>query len=117
MLGEYSKAELANFSPFGCVSGSQIQPTGIKEGMIQAGQVFQRDMNTVIAFIGGDNKEPVDVSSLPMMMLRPLTSPMSKLLSGVCNQLGEYLRSRIKNSFELAKTNSTTVLDPKRRTF
>jgi hypothetical protein len=66
-------------------SGSRIQPSGIKEGMIQAGQVFQRDMNTVIAFVGGE--EQVDVASLPMMIIRPITSPIAKILSGVCNQL------------------------------
>ena len=94
MLGEYrfavKKSKWQRLIPQ-CASGSQIQPTGIKEGVIQAGQVFQRDVNTVIAFIGGEANANEPASSLPMMMIRPLTSPISKLLSGVCNQLGEQI--------------------------
>jgi len=67
-------------------SASPSQPTGIKEGVIQAGQVFQRDMNNAIAVIGGDNNLET-ITSLPMILIRPIASPISTLLSGVCNQL------------------------------
>jgi hypothetical protein len=45
-------------------------------------------MKTVIAFVSGDpDSGPVDLLELPMMVIRPITSPVSTVISGVCNQL------------------------------
>lgn len=74
-------------------ASSRVQPSGIKQGIIQAGQVFQRDMNTVIAFVSGDTRS-VDLLELPMMIIRPVTSPISTFISGVCNQLDQTKASK-----------------------
>jgi hypothetical protein len=63
-----------------------MQPNGIKGGFIQAGQNFKTDMTTVFAFISGDLRN-VDLFDLPLMVLRPLTTPLADIINGMCNQL------------------------------
>lgn len=63
-----------------------MQPSGIKDGFVQAGQNFTRDMGTVFAFISGDVKN-IDLFDLPLMIMRPFTAPLADILNGMCNQI------------------------------
>ena len=80
------------------VPSSSQQPSGIKQGIIQAGQVFQRDMKTVVAFVSGENGT-TDLLDVPLMILRPLTSPVTTLINGVCNQLDPVRLERIRSKY------------------
>ena len=80
------------------VPSSSQQPSGIKQGIIQAGQVFQRDMKTVVAFVSGENAT-TDLLDVPLMIIRPLTSPVSTLINGVCNQLDPVRLERIRSKY------------------
>lgn len=80
------------------VPSSEQQPSGIKQGILQAGQTFQRDMNTIVAFVSGDNAN-TDLLDVPMMIIRPFTSPISSLITGVCNQLDPVRLERLQNKY------------------
>ena len=73
------------------------QPDGIKRGFIRAGETLRDDMGTIVAFIRGDIRN-VDLFDLPIMIVRPLTSPLANIINGLCNQMDRkrYLRLRDK---------------------
>jgi hypothetical protein len=68
------------------------QPSGIKHSLVQAGQSFTNEMKTVIGFINGDEKN-INLSDIPFVIVRPITTPISTVLSGVCNQLNPSRRN------------------------
>jgi hypothetical protein len=74
------------------------QPQGIKSGMVRAAGTFRREMNTAVAFITGDARN-VDLFDLPLLMLRPMTAPVSDMLNGVCNQLDSQRLQRMNDKY------------------
>lgn len=74
------------------------QPSGVKGGIIQAGQTFTTDMGTVIAFVSGDMRN-IDLFDLPLLVLRPLTAPLTDIVNGICNQVDPARYKRMKNKY------------------
>jgi len=74
------------------------QPSSVKEGFSRAGQVFKQDMNTIIAFVTGDERN-IDIFDLPVMVLRPFTAPVSEILNGMCNQIDHQRYERLKDKY------------------
>ena len=74
------------------------QPTGLKGGIIQAKQTFTTDMGTVIAFISGDMRN-LDLFDLPLLLIRPLTAPLTDIVNGICNQIDSTRYNRMKNKY------------------
>ncbi len=74
------------------------QPNGIKNGLIQAGQTFATDMGTVIAFVSGDIRN-IDLFDLPLLVVRPLTAPLTDIVNGICNQVDPTRYKRMMNKY------------------
>ncbi len=74
------------------------QPSGIKDGFYQAATHLKQDLGTVFAFISGDLRN-VDLFELPLMMLRPVTSPISDIMNGTCNQIDRERYQRLKDKY------------------
>ena len=74
------------------------QPTGIKSGIVQAGQTFTADMGTVVAFVSGDMRN-LDLFDLPLLVLRPFTAPLADIVNGICNQVDGTRHQRMANKY------------------